>query len=84
MALERKNGSLDARGKFILVAQEIAFAKILAGNDKTLRERGVRRLARWLNARSRGTCGKYVFKLAYPCTSCVNVNASGVTRDIFH
>jgi hypothetical protein len=56
MAVEKVKGCLGARGKFVLVAQEIAFAKILAGNDKTLRERGVRRLARWLNARSRGTC----------------------------
>ncbi|PNF29984.1 hypothetical protein B7P43_G06966 [Cryptotermes secundus] len=56
MALEKENGLLGARGKFIVVAQEIAFAKILAGNDKTLRERGVRRLGRWLNARSRGKC----------------------------
>jgi hypothetical protein len=64
MALQKEDGYVGARGKYILVAQEIAFAKILAGNDKTLRERGVRRLARWLNARSRGTCGKYVCTLA--------------------
>jgi hypothetical protein len=62
MAVEIGRERLDAREKFVLVAQEIAFAKILAGNDKTLRERGVRRLARWLNARSRGIC-KYVQKL---------------------
>jgi hypothetical protein len=59
MAVEKESECLGARGKIVLVAQEIAFAKILAGNNKTLRERGVRRLARWLNARSRGTC-KYV------------------------
>lgn len=71
MAMGKENGSLCARGKFIVVAQEIAFAKILAGNDKTLRERGVRRLGRWLNARSRGKCGKHVFKLAHLCSNCV-------------
>jgi hypothetical protein len=73
MALQKKNGSLGACGKLILVAQEIAFAKILAGNDKTLRERGVRRLARWLNARSLGICGNNVCKLTYQCLDYVNV-----------
>jgi hypothetical protein len=82
MALQKENGSVDAHGKFILVAQEIAFAKVLAGNDKTLRERGVRRLARWLNARSRGTCSKYVCKLMYLCSDYV-FYVCGVTSDIF-
>lgn len=46
-----KNG-----GKALLVAQEISFAKILAGNDKKLRDRGVKRLRKWLSARSNSEC----------------------------
>jgi len=57
MAVEKEDVVIDARGKGVLVAQEIAFAKILAGNNKTLRDRGVKRLARWLKARSHGRCG---------------------------
>jgi len=57
MAVEKEDALVGARGKGVLVAQEIAFAKILAGNDKTLRDRGVKRLARWLKVRSNGRCG---------------------------
>lgn len=49
----RKNGN-----KAILVAQEISFAKVLAGNDKKLRDRGVKRLRKWLSARSNSEPGK--------------------------
>jgi len=57
MAVENVDVVEGARGKGVLVAQEIAFAKILAGNNKTLRDRGVKRLARWLKVRSHGRCG---------------------------
>jgi len=57
MAVQKDDVALGARGKGVLVAQEIAFAKILAGNNKTLRDRGVKRLARWLKVRSHGRCG---------------------------
>jgi len=57
MVVEKECVSVSARGKGVLVAQEIAFAKILAGNNKTLRDRGVKRLARWLKVRSHGRCG---------------------------
>jgi hypothetical protein len=57
MAVEREGMYIVARGQDVLVAQEIAFAKILAGNNKTLRDRGVKRLARWLKVRSNGRCG---------------------------
>lgn len=57
MVVEKENVVVGARRKGVLVAQEIAFAKILAGNNKTLRDRGVKRLARWLKVRSDGRCG---------------------------
>jgi hypothetical protein len=57
MAVEKGDVFVGARGKSVLVAQEIEFAKILAGNNKTLRDRGVKRLARWLKVRSNGKCG---------------------------
>lgn len=42
--------------KVLLVAQEIQFAKVLAGNDPNLRARGVKRLHKWLRARSQNEC----------------------------
>jgi ribosomal RNA-processing protein 1 len=57
MAVEKEDVVVGARGKGVLVAQEIAFAKILAGNNKVLRNRGVKRLARWLKVHSNGRCG---------------------------
>jgi hypothetical protein len=63
MAVESGVASKCARGKIVLVAQEIAFAKLLAGNNKTLRDRGVKRLSSWLKVRSSGTCGKCGCKL---------------------
>lgn len=47
------------RKKALLVAQEISFAKVLAGNDKKLRDRGVKRLRKWLSARSKCDGGMY-------------------------
>jgi hypothetical protein len=58
---EKMDASAVARGKVLLVAQEIAFTKILAGNDKTLRDRAVKKLGRWLKARSSGTCSEYYY-----------------------
>lgn len=77
MAIEGEVELVDARGKGALVAQEIAFAKILAGNNKTLRDRGVKRLARWLKVRSHGRCGMCAKKtclwlevVMYFCWAC--------------
>lgn len=50
--VREENGKNDKQA--LLVAQEISFAKVLAGNDKKLRDRGVKRLRKWLMARSRG------------------------------
>ncbi|KAK3907876.1 Ribosomal RNA processing protein 1-like protein [Frankliniella fusca] len=50
--LREENGKTDKQA--LLVAQEISFAKVLAGNDKKLRDRGVKRLRKWLMARSKG------------------------------
>ncbi|XP_063240493.1 ribosomal RNA processing protein 1 homolog [Bacillus rossius redtenbacheri] len=41
------------RRKVLRVAQEISLAKILASNDKRTRDRGVRKLGKWLAARAR-------------------------------
>lgn len=42
----------DSRVNLRLLTEEISFARILAGNDKRLRDRGVKRLRRFLIARS--------------------------------
>lgn len=38
----------------LLAAQEISFAKVLAGNDKVVRDRAVKKLRRWLTNKSNG------------------------------
>lgn len=37
--------------KTLIIAQEIKLAKILAGNNKTLRDRTLRKLKKWFDAR---------------------------------
>ena len=61
------NESMDknARGKMILLAQEIEFAKVLAGNDKRLRDKGIKKLRKWLIARSNGKYGKVILVFLY-------------------
>ena len=44
--------------KKIIVAQEIAFAKVLAGNNKVLRDRALKKLKKWLTVRGTGKWGK--------------------------
>ncbi|XP_069691142.1 ribosomal RNA processing protein 1 homolog A isoform X2 [Periplaneta americana] len=56
MALGKMCPTDDPRGKVLLLAQEIAFAKVLAGNNKRLRDRGIKKLKKWLTVRSRGEC----------------------------
>jgi hypothetical protein len=76
MAVDSGDVAKGACRKVVLVAEEIAFAKILAGNNKTLRDRGVKRLSSWLKARSSGTHGK--------CGARFNAhNEDKVPRDLF-
>ncbi|XP_044737907.1 ribosomal RNA processing protein 1 homolog [Chrysoperla carnea] len=51
---KRKTNQLNDP-EIILAAQEIKFAKILAGNDKKLRDKTLRRLQKWLNYRSQSS-----------------------------
>lgn len=46
-----------ASDKKIVIAQEIAFAKVLAGNNKTLRDRALKKLTKWLTIRGNGKWG---------------------------
>uniref|UniRef100_A0A170V9M7 Ribosomal rna processing protein 1-like protein n=1 Tax=Triatoma infestans TaxID=30076 RepID=A0A170V9M7_TRIIF len=43
--------------QLLQIAQEIAFAKALASNDKTLRDRALRRLRKWLIWKSKSDFG---------------------------
>ncbi|KAJ9595627.1 hypothetical protein L9F63_013179 [Diploptera punctata] len=56
MAVSVETVNKITRGKTILLAQEIEFAKVLAGNNKTLRDREIKKLKKWLIARSKGKC----------------------------
>ncbi|XP_054257200.1 ribosomal RNA processing protein 1 homolog A-like [Macrosteles quadrilineatus] len=47
--------TIKPKNNVLLLAQEISFAKVLACNDKRLRDRGVRRLKKWFMARSQGS-----------------------------
>ncbi|PSN32048.1 hypothetical protein C0J52_16701 [Blattella germanica] len=56
MAVGSVSGGKEAHGEVLLLAQEIEFAKVLAGNDKRLRDRGIKKLRKWLTVRSQGNC----------------------------
>lgn len=45
--------------KRAIIAQEIKFARTLAGNDATMRRRVLKNLKTWLTTRSQSTFGKY-------------------------
>lgn len=38
----------EALKKELMEAQEISFAKVLAGNDKKMRDRAIKKLIKWL------------------------------------
>ncbi|XP_050072174.1 ribosomal RNA processing protein 1 homolog [Anopheles maculipalpis] len=48
----------DINEKSAIIAQEIKFARALAGNDPTLRRRVLKNLKTWLTTRSQSTFGK--------------------------
>lgn len=52
--------TIKPKNNVLLLAQEISFAKVLACNDKRLRDRGLRRLKKWFMARSQGSMGKTI------------------------
>lgn len=52
--------TIKPKNNVLLLAQEISFAKVLACNDKRLRDRGLRRLKKWFMARSQGSKGKTI------------------------
>uniref|UniRef100_A0A1B6MJI1 Ribosomal RNA processing protein 1 homolog n=1 Tax=Graphocephala atropunctata TaxID=36148 RepID=A0A1B6MJI1_9HEMI len=47
--------TIKPKNDILLLAQEISFAKVLACNDKRLRDRGLKRLRKWFMARSQGS-----------------------------
>lgn len=49
--------------KSLVIAQEIKFARILAGNNKNARAKKLKKLRTWLTLRSRSTIGMYTIKL---------------------
>ncbi|XP_047112925.1 ribosomal RNA processing protein 1 homolog [Schistocerca piceifrons] len=44
--------SKKARQEVLLTAQQISLAKVLASNDKAIRDKGIKRLSKWITARS--------------------------------
>lgn len=44
--------------KVSLISQEIKFARLLASNDKTVRDKVLKRMKKWLTVRSQDPSGK--------------------------
>lgn len=49
---------VDLSNKVNVVAQELKFAKLLAGNDEVMRSKILKRLKAWLTMRSQSSYGK--------------------------
>lgn len=49
---------MTKNGKSLVIAREIKFAKLLAGNDKKVRDKVLKNLRKWLTIRSESTFGK--------------------------
>lgn len=48
----------DKSKKALIVAQEIKIARLLANNDKKIRDKVLKRLKKWLTVRSQSSFGK--------------------------
>lgn len=48
----------DKSKKALIVAQEIKIARLLANNDKKVRDKVLKRLKKWLTVRSQSSFGK--------------------------
>lgn len=56
MAVPQEDGTTSA--KYPSKGHKVAFAKLLAGNDKKIRDKGLKKLMKWLSVRSMGKYGK--------------------------
>lgn len=50
--MKKAEEKMAGRDKVVLMAQEITFAKALAGNDLRQRDRALRKLRKWLQNRA--------------------------------
>lgn len=50
----------DKSKKALVIAQEIKFARLLADNDKKIRDKVLKNLKKWLTVRSQSSFGKLV------------------------
>lgn len=57
---DTENNSLNVTNKALLVAQDLKFAKLLAGNDLNLKKKVLNNLKKWLKARSSSSFCKYL------------------------
>lgn len=47
--------------KILIIAQEIKFARLLANNDKRVRDKVLKNLKKWLTVRSHSSFGKLIY-----------------------
>lgn len=56
----RSTETKDKSKKALVVAQEIKIARLLANNDKKVRDKVLKRLNKWLTVRSQSSFGKLI------------------------
>lgn len=57
----RPEETKDKSKKALVVAQEIKIARLLANNDKKVRDKVLKRLNKWLTVRSQSSFGKSTY-----------------------
>lgn len=68
LKVKNKMRPIDAKAeikKNVLIAQEIKMARLLANNDKRIRDKVLKRLKKWLTVRSQSSFGKLLFIIFY-------------------
>lgn len=68
LKVKNKMRPIDAKAenkKNVLIAQEIKMARLLANNDKRIRDKVLKRLKKWLSVRSQSSFGKLLFIIFY-------------------
>jgi len=66
--------SKDKNKKAVVIAQEIKIARLLANNDKKVRDKVLKRLNKWLTVRSQSSFGKFDKLLHYYVDYIININ----------
>lgn len=64
LKINNKMRPIDAKSeikKNLFITQEIKIVRLLANNDKRIRDKALKRLKKWLTVRSQSSFGKSIF-----------------------